>query len=160
MAEFTGILCPGDITTVYTRTVIALGTRAQDTKGNEYIFLEGVASCVAGSWVTYDENGVTTLLAANVIGPVAVAMAAIDDADNEMGWFQIYGTAIGCAGATLDENDVVGRTGADGYVGDGPVAGDIIYGCICRSALEDGSPNTTTTFTINYPFVDDQTAGH
>ena len=158
MAEFTGILCPGDITTVHSRTVIALGTRAQDTNGNAYIFLIGVASTVAGSWVTYDEQYLTTLLAANAKGPVGVAMAAI--VANKYGWYQIYGTATGCAGATLDDDDVVGRTGADGYVGDGPPAGDIIYGCICRSAMEDGGTNTTTTFTINYPYVDDQTAGH
>lgn len=160
MAEFTGIISPGDITEVYSRTAVQPGTRIFDQDGNEYIFLRGVASTVAGSWVTYDMSAEyqTTLLAANAIGPVAVAMAAI--VAGKHGWYQIWGKAVGCAYDILDANDVVGRTGADGYVGDGPPAGDIIYNAICRSAMESESGNTTTTFEIHYPFVDDQTAGH
>lgn len=159
MAEFTGILTPGDINTVHSRTAINFGTRAFDQDGNEFIFLKGIDSTVVGSWVTYDSTSFdTTLLAANALGPVAVAMGAI--ITGKKGWYQVWGNAIACAGATLDVNDVVGRTGADGYVGDGPPAGDIIYNCLTRSAMEDGSANTTSTFSINYPYVDDQTASH
>ena len=55
----------------------ALGkiVRAKDsTYGEgEFIYLKGVASCATGSWVTYNmDDGSTTLLAANAIGPVAV----------------------------------------------------------------------------------------
>ena len=158
MAELTGVMSPGALATVYSRTAIGLGTRAFDTDGNEYIFLKGVASTVLGSWVTYNNEWDTALLAANAIGPVAVAKAAL--VADKYGWYCIWGTVVGCAGATLDASDVVGRTGADGFVGDGPPAGDIIYNCIARSAMEDGSTSTTSTFSIFYPFVDDQTAGH
>jgi len=163
MAEFTGVIAPGGITTVYSRTAIQLGTRAFDTDGNEYIFLRGVASTVATSWVTYDSSAEhqTTLLAANALGPVAVAMAAI--VADKYGWYMIWGNVSGAANystAVLDVSDVVGRTGADGYVGDDPPAGDIIYNCIVRSAMADTNTSAATTFSIHYPYVDDQTAAH
>ena len=42
----------------------------------EFIYLKGLASTAVGSWVTYNmDDGSTTLLAANAIGPVAVAMS-------------------------------------------------------------------------------------
>src|SRR5690349_15386012 len=42
----------------------------------EFIYLQGVASTVLGSWVTYNADDFTTaLLAADAIGPVAVSMS-------------------------------------------------------------------------------------
>jgi ABC-type uncharacterized transport system permease subunit len=66
------------LTNVDTVQKYTFGSRVQDKDCNEYIYLKGVASTLAGSWVTYDELGVTTLLAANAKGPVAIAMAATD----------------------------------------------------------------------------------
>ena len=68
----------GNTAEVDTGAKHTLGTRARDSAGNEYVYMTGVASTVLGSWVTYDELYITTLLAADAIGPVAVAMAAID----------------------------------------------------------------------------------
>ena len=43
----------------------------------EFVYLKGVASTALGSWVTYNAgDNSTTLLAANAIGPVAIAMSA------------------------------------------------------------------------------------
>ena len=152
-------ISPGDVAEVYSNSAIDIGTRMFDDEGNEYIFMRGVASTVVGSWVTYDELYDTTLLAANAKGPVAVAMGA--HVANKFGWYQIWGTAIGVCADNMDDNGVdIGRTGTDGYVGVDPAAGDDIYGAICRSATEDGSANTTTTFQIYYPWVDDNTAAH
>lgn len=53
-------------------------TRAFDPAGNEYIYLKGVASTIVGSVATYDEDGTTTLIVANAIGPVAVSMSITD----------------------------------------------------------------------------------
>lgn len=167
MAEFTGSSClPGDTTEIYSRTAIQLGTRAFDTDGNQYIFLRGVASTVAGSWVTYDSNSEfdTTLLVTGAIGPVAVAQAAI--VAGKFGWYCIWGLTTGCAQVTAADDDTldvtgsIGRSIADGYVGNGATAGDVIYGVVARSAMEAASGNTSTLFQINYPFVDAQTAGH
>ncbi len=75
-----------------------LGTivRATDpTYGaGEFIYLKGVASTAIGSWVLYNPDDFsTTLLAANDIGPVAVAMSA--NVANQYGWYQIQGKAVG-----------------------------------------------------------------
>lgn len=165
MAEFTGILCPDDITTVYSRTAIQKGTRAFDNDGNEYIFLEGVASTVAYSWVTYSSYNEfkTALLAANALGPVAIAQAAI--VAGKYGWYMIWGSGWGCSTvdaseALADNATIIGRTGADGYVGTNPEAGDVIYGAITRSSVAGGGDDTRTLFQIYYPYVNDETAGH
>src|SRR6478752_3435722 len=61
--------------------------------GGEFIYLKGAASTVLGSWVTYNADDYsTTLLAANAIGPVAVAMGAT--VASTSGWYQIQGKAI------------------------------------------------------------------
>ena len=123
----------GNTTEVDTVLGHPLGTRARDLAGNEYIYMAGCASTILGSWVTYDELYATTLLAGTSVGPVAVAMAAID--------------------ATIGAADVaVGYETTAGHVGDGHGAGDQIYGAVARDAI---SANTTGTFQINYPFVDD-----
>ena len=62
-----------------------IGTIAVDTEGRTWTYMAGVANVVEGSWVTFDEAGVTTLLAANAIGPVAVAGAAL--VASTYGWF-------------------------------------------------------------------------
>lgn len=157
MAELTGILSPGDIDVVYSRSAIALGTRILDQDGNEYIFMNGVASCVAGSWVTYDEEYVTTLLAANALGPVAVAMAAIVAA--KYGWFCIFGAVKACMAASSADNALIGYETTAGYAGDGRAAGDIMYNAIGRSATGSGA-EVDAQCQIWYPWVDDQTAGH
>lgn len=75
-----------------------LGMRQFDDAGNEYIYLAGVASLVAGDWVRYSNNlanavtqafGTSRVNNDAVAGPVAVAMAAV--LATQFGWFQIYG---------------------------------------------------------------------
>ena len=156
-------IAPGDIAEVYQVAAVPVGTRMFDDQGNEYIFLLGVASTAVASWVTYDESGVTALLATGAVGPVAIAMSA--SVADVWGWYQIYGYAIGkgasCAEVALEDNTTdMGRTSADGTVGGGPTAGDIIYGVVARSAMEAASGNTTTKFQLSYPWLDAQTAAH
>lgn len=58
----------------------------------EFIYLQGSASIVLGSLVTYDEvTFVATLGVAAARGPCAVALAAV--VANNAGWFQIGGAA-------------------------------------------------------------------
>jgi hypothetical protein len=108
-----------------------LGTifRAKDeTDGaGEFIYLAGVASTVAGSWVNYNQEGATALLAANAIGPVAIAMSA-NDATTDYGWYQISGRARGrfCSTA-LASGAVLYATATAGEVDDAVVSGDVIY---------------------------------
>lgn len=157
MAELTGILSPGDIDEVYSRTAIDLGTRMKGDNGSEYIFLKGVASCVAGSWVTYDEEFDTTLLVTAAKGPVAVAMAAI--VADKYGWFCIFGGVKACIAASSADNAVIGFETTSGYAGDGATGGDIIYNAVSRSAT-GAAAEVQTQCQIWYPWVDAETAAH
>ena len=167
MAQMTGILGPGTLATVYSRTAIQPGTRAFDESGNEYIFLKGCASTVVGSVVVFDANNEfdTALVTTGALGPVAIAMAIT--VAGKCGWYCIWGACeakYGLLGAddTLTDNiSAVGRSVADGMIGKGPTAGDIIYGIVTRSAKEySADPTATTLVQIYYPFLDAQTAGH
>lgn len=136
---------------VDTTAKVSLGTRARDRNGNEYIYMLGVGSTVAGSWVTFDETWTTTLLAANAIGPVAVAMAAT--VANTYGWYCVYGTVPARLAANCADNARLGRETTDGLAGDGRAAGDEIYGAISRGSTAGAA--ALTTVQIYYPFVDD-----
>lgn len=153
MALLTGInqVFSGDTTTIDTVQKFPFGTRARDVDGNEYVYLKGVASTVLGSWVTFDELGVTTLLVANAIGPVAVAMAIIDST-SEYGWYCVYGTCEACIAASATADTAIGFETTSGYAGDGKAAGDVIAGAVLRDTTTDAA---VVTVQINYPYVDD-----
>lgn len=138
----------------------ALGTivSAKDpTYGvGEFIYLSGVASTVVGSWVTVHEDGfTTTLLAANDIGRIAVAMSI--NVASQYGWYQISGKAIGKAAAAYADNGLVYATATAGIVDDAVVAGDRVKQAIGASAVD--TPSTgLAEFEIDRPFMDDATA--
>ena len=137
-----------------------LGTvvRATDpTYGSgEFIYLSGVASTAVGSWVTYHEDDYsTTLLAANDIGQVAVAMSA--NVASQYGWYQIKGKAVGKALANYADNGLVYATSTAGSIDDAVVAGDRVKKAIGASAV--GTPSSgLAEFEIDRPFMDDATA--
>jgi len=137
-----------------------LGTivRADDpTYGSgEFIYLSGVASTAVGSWVTVHEDGfTTTLLAANDIGRVAVAMSA--NVASQYGWYQISGKAVGKALASYADNGLVYATATAGSIDDAVVAGDRVKKAIGASAVD--TPSTgLAEFEIDRPFMDDATA--
>jgi len=125
--------------------------RAEGPAGKEYIYLKGVASTIVGSWVTYDELGITTLLVANAKGFVAVAMA-ITVAD-KYGWYQIFGSAEAAISANSAVDTLIGFETTSGYAGDGKAAGDMIYGAMLRDAVVAAA---VATVQLSYPFVTDE----
>ena len=140
------------LTNVDSNKQYALGTRGEDNAGNEYIYLQGVASTVAGSWVSFDEAHLTTLLTANAQGRVAIALAAV--VADKFGWYQIYGKATGKVLTGFADNGKVYATSTAGSVDDADVAGDAIIGAIGRSAID--TPSTGKAyFELNYPMVQD-----
>ena len=151
MAKFVGHpIVKGDTDDVHDSEVVALGTRAKDEDGNEYIFLNGVASCAVGSWVSFDEAFATTLLAANAVGRVGVAQAAI--VASKFGWFKIYGVDTAAKALTgFADNGKIYCTSTAGSVDDAAVVGDLVVGAIGRSALSGG----VITVELSYPFVTD-----
>lgn len=136
---------------------VALGTIVQasdpDLGSGEFIYLKGLASTVVGSWVTYNSSdNTTTLLAANAIGPVAVAMSPC--VANEFGWYQISGKAVGLALAGFADNANVYATATAGSVDDAVVAGDRVK--LAKGASAVGTPSAGLAyFEIHRPFMDD-----
>lgn len=122
----------------------------------EFIYLKGVASTAVGSWVTiHEDDNTTTLLAANDIGQVAVAMSA--NVASQYGWYQRRGKAIGKALAGYVDNALVYATATAGSVDDAVVAGDRVKGALGASAV--GTPSAgLAEFEIDYPLMDDGSA--
>lgn len=128
---------------------------SDDTYGpGEFIYLAGVASTAVGSWVTFNQDDHTTaLLAANAIGPVAIAMSA-NTAATSYGWYQIYGKAVGLCLALFADNGNVYATATAGSVDDAIVAGDRVKNAKGASAI--GTPSGSfAEFEISYPVMDD-----
>lgn len=136
-------------------------SRGQDFGSNrngegEFIYLKGAANTVAGSWVLYNpDDHSTSLLAANDIGPVAVAMAPT--VVGEYGWYQIKGKAVAkCLAGFADNGNVYG-TATPGSVDDAIVAGDRVQGAKGASAI-DAPAVGFAEFEIDRPFVNDALA--
>lgn len=155
---------PQAIAETSTTQLLPLGTvvRAVDRDSTtaygegEFIYLKGVASTAVGSWVTiHEDNYTTTLLAANDIGQVAVAMSA--NVASQYGWYQIMGKAVGKALTGYLDNAFVYATATAGSADDAVVAGDRVKKAIGASAV--GTPSSgLAEFEIQYPFMDDATA--
>jgi hypothetical protein len=129
--------------------------RAKDpTYGEgEFIYLKGVSSTIVGSWVTYNmDDGTTTLLVPNAIGPVAVAMS-INDATTDYGWYQIQGKAIAYASDVADNAKVYIDTAA-GRCDDAVVAGDKVHNAKWASAEDTGT--NLAEVEIARPFCTDE----
>ena len=128
----------------------------------EFMFVKGVASCIRGSWLTINADDYSTaLLAANAIGPVGIAMAAITA--SYYGWAQISGKALGACLTGLASNNRVWITGTAGKVDDASVAGDGVNLAKSASAIHVADPAGTTLtglaeFEIHRPYTDDLTS--
>lgn len=139
---------------------LPLGTivRAADSTygSGEFIYLKGLAGTVVGTWVIYNQDDNTTaLLAANAIGPVAVAMSI--NVANQYGWYQISGKAVGLALSAYADNGLVYATATAGSIDDAVVAGDRVKLALGASAV--GTPSAgLAEFEIQRPFMDDATA--
>lgn len=118
-------------------------------QGNIYIYMLGVASTGIGSFVTYDENFATTLLAANAIGRVAVAMAAL--VASRYGWYQIFGVNTTAKTDTVAAGTQAYIDGTAGRVDDAVVTGDMVLGC----TIESADASNVATVSLSYPFVTD-----
>lgn len=153
MAYFVGqgVAQKGLITDIDDSAKYEVGRKAWDNNGMEYIYLKGVASTLAGSLVTYDEVGVTALLAANAIGPVALAMAAT--VANKYGWYMIDGYSTCQTAGDVADNGAVYATATAGKVDDAVVAGDRVKGAQFRGAGTGAI--ATVPLQVHFPFVDD-----
>jgi hypothetical protein len=150
----------GDTSTTQNQ-VLGTIVQAKDTASTAYgagqfIYLAGVASTVVGSFVTFNQDDNTTaLLAANAIGPVAVAMSI--NVASQYGWYQIYGKAVGKCLSGYADNGLVYATATAGSIDDAVVSGDRVKLALGASAI--GTPSTgLAEFEIQNPFMDDGSA--
>ena len=131
-----------------------LGQISMDDAGNEYVYLLGAASTVAGSWVNYDENFQSILLTTGLggSGPVAVALGAVLAA--QYGWYAIrHSFVFGlCVSDTLADDSPVYATGTAGSVDDDTAAGETVYGAWNRTL----GTTTSSNFQIMHPFKQGQ----
>lgn len=132
-------------------------TAYDETYGSgEFIYLKGVASTAVGSWVLYNADDFSTsLLAANDIGPVAVAMSA--NVASQYGWYMISGKAVGKALTAFADNGNVYATATAGSIDDAVVAGDRVKNAKGASAVDTPSSGLAE-FEIARPFMDDALA--
>lgn len=137
----------GDTSVVDTTKRHPLGTRAVDPDGNEYIYLEGIGSTALYSVVTYDEAYLTALIAADAVGPVAVAMAAI--VASSYGWYMIKGSTYAKCDSGVADNSALYINGTSGRVDDTDVAGDAIIGMWSRGT----DSSNVVAVQLDYPKV-------
>lgn len=112
----------------------------------EFIYLQGVASTVAGSRVTYVPNtGVTALGDATGATSLPVAFALAPTVANLFGWYQVAGVAFAQNNATAVAG--TGKIAAAGTITSGAVAtGQVLGGTIL---VANGTTFTKTGTTRN-----------
>lgn len=138
-----------DPTIIDTTASQTFGMQGTDESGYRYIYLKGITSTAAGSWVTYvASTGVTALLAADAVGPVAIAMAATN-ANTKFGWYMIAGSYASSASDTVAGANGLFIDGTAGRVDDASVAGDMVYGAVATAA----DAANVLPVTIMYPYV-------
>ena len=132
-----------DSTALYT-----VGSKVMDKSGNEYIYLLGVASTVAGDAVIYSGAYATARAVANLKGLVAFAMAATVAA--KYGWYQTAGLVNGLTLTAVVTAAPLYLTATAGQLDDAVVATDLVYGAF---ATGTGGVGAACTFIVNHPFV-------
>lgn len=122
----------------------------------EFVYAKGVASTAVGSVVLINEDDYSTsLLAANDIGRVGVAMS--ENVAGGYGWYQISGKAVAKVATGFADNANVYATATAGTVDDAVVAGDRVKKCKGASAI--GTPSAgLAELEIDRPFMDDAVA--
>lgn len=150
MAVLTGptMVVVGNTASVHDSALNTLGQRAFDIAGNEYIYLQGVASTVANDAVTYDELYATARSVAAAVGPVAIAQAAVVAA--KFGWYLICGRGTVNVAAAVADNAKLFLTATAGNLDDASVAGDQVVGAYARSAAGGAG---SVTVQVVYPIV-------
>lgn len=123
-------------------------TNFADGLGNIYVYLQGCASTVAGSWVTYTETGSTALLAANAIGRVAIAQVAANSTI-KYGYYLVSGTYVTAACDVVASGASLFIDGTSGRVDDDVVTGDFITNAISTAA----SSGNQVAVRIDFPWV-------
>lgn len=134
-----------DVTATTTATDVPAGSQppigtiiraVDETYGpGEFIFLNGVASTVAGDVVIYDPYAGTTTRAVSASrGPVAVAMSA--NVANQRGWYQISGSALVKVSAGVTANALLCLSATAGTISHTAVTAQRVDNAIAKTATD------------------------
>ena len=119
-----------------------LGAVRNYSDGSVYIYLSGVASCIAGSVVVYNQaTFAPTLVVTGLKGPVAVATAAVTA--GKFGWYIIVGAAASTCRTIVTTNVALFAGGVAGFVDVAAVKGDQIARMFARTPGGAGGGTTT-----------------
>lgn len=123
-----------------------------------FIYLEGVASTLVGSMVTYDQDNKTTTLApgtAHLAQPLACAMSA--NLANNWGWYQVGGAAVIKKTATKVSPGVqLFLSSTAGRVQATAASGKEILNCITVNTATVASATSTIVANFQFPFAQGQ----
>lgn len=115
-----------------------------------YIYLQGVASTVAGSVAVYQPVAFTTaLVSTGVRGDLAIASAAI--VASTYGWYLIIGQDVGVARSAIASNVPLFIGGVAGSLDDVAVKGDQVFRATSRNAAAGGGDSVILQ--VNRAFV-------
>lgn len=133
------------------RDVPQYGERVVDSAGNEYIFLKGVASTVAGDPVVFNPSTfATTRLAGSEVGQVAIALGAV--IANLAGWYLVYGSGsanvVATGGVRVYTSTVTGQLLAT------VVTGALVNGMFTLAGNGNTVTGTLQTVRVVHPYVD------
>lgn len=174
MAHLTGPMAypqPTSVTQAYSSLIqakIALGTRARDAAGNEFIYLDFDAAKAVGEIVTWDTSFLATACGASTTGFIGVVCGEASSSD-KAGWVQIYGvnTAV-LASTSLTSGwlQVVATTDGYSVPGNTSQSTGLLYrisgmnaATSASSATSPGYASTASsilgvfTAILNYPYV-------
>lgn len=129
MAYFVNPAVAGKSTDIDTAQRNPLGLIATDDAMNKYVYLAGVASCVALDAVTYNTTSFVAVRAVNdAVGFVAIAQAAVLAAN--WGWFLVSGYGSVNVKTSIAAANGAFLTVTAGQLDDASVAGDFVNGLV------------------------------
>ncbi len=139
-----------------------VGRVYRNTIGAEWVYIQGVASTIAGDWlhftITSTAGSTTTRAVANGKGPLGVAVGAL--INTKFGWVQVAGLNL-VAGAISGGDAAVGAsvylTGTAGLLDDAFVDGDMLFGAhwVVQEGETAGNPAALAGVWLAYPTTND-----
>lgn len=136
------------------------GTFDFDNGYREFVYGRANGAITAAGYVCLEQTGFdfvmasTTTSAPGASGPgsrVAIPMAAL--ADNEFGWFQIYGKASVRTLASAAKGTQLNTTGTAGALDDDATAGAEVINGLTLMTATGGAAATNADAMISYPSV-------
>jgi len=124
---------------VHSTQLNPLGAVRLFSNGNEYIYLKGATSTVAGSVVVFQPGVFVGALAATGLkGSVAIASAVVD-ASTKYGWYLFIGADTITAPSATASNTALFIGNVAGQFDDTAVKGDQIFNMFIRNAATANS---------------------